>query len=200
MMVKPVQILLRVRGLFVDLIRSRNGNAATEFAIILPMMLTLFFGTVETSSGVAVDRKVTLVARTLSDLVSQSMSVSDADLANFLTTGKAILTPYPTTPLKSTITQLYVDPTTKVARVIWSKGSVPRGAGTVAIPPALQIGGTYLIWAEVNYDYVPIVGYILRTSLPLEDSTYTRPRQSECVIYPTPSSGVLSNCPTQYTN
>ena len=39
---------------------------------IVPIMLTLFFGVVEFSSGVAVDRKVTLVARTLSDLTSQS--------------------------------------------------------------------------------------------------------------------------------
>ena len=35
-------------------------------------MLVMFFGTVEFSSGVAVDRKVTLMARTLSDLTSQS--------------------------------------------------------------------------------------------------------------------------------
>ena len=34
-------------------------------------MLVLFFGTLEFSSGVAVDRKVTLVARTLSDLTTQ---------------------------------------------------------------------------------------------------------------------------------
>src|SRR5258706_4146867 len=117
-MVIPVKIVvLRMRGLFVDLIRNRNGHSATEFAMIVPLMLTLFFGTVEFSSGVAVDRKVTLVARTLSDLTSQSTSVSDTDLANFVTTGKAILSPYMTTPLNSTITELYVDPTTKVARV-----------------------------------------------------------------------------------
>ena len=46
--------------------------AAVEFALIVPLMLVLFFGTVEFSSGVAVDRKVTLVARTLSDLTSQN--------------------------------------------------------------------------------------------------------------------------------
>ena len=46
--------------------------AAIEFALIVPLMLVLFFGTVEFSSGVAVDRKVTLMARTLSDLTSQN--------------------------------------------------------------------------------------------------------------------------------
>ena len=44
----------------------------TLFAFIVPLMLVMFFGTVEFSSAVAVDRKVTLIARTLSDLTSQS--------------------------------------------------------------------------------------------------------------------------------
>ena len=48
-------------------------------------MLVMFFGTVEFSSGVAVDRKVTLMARTLSDLTSQATSVADTDLTNFFT-------------------------------------------------------------------------------------------------------------------
>src|SRR5450432_3393291 len=76
-----------------------SGIAATEFAVIVPIMLTMFFGMVEFSSGVAVDRKVTLVARTLSDLTSQSISVADTDLTNFGQTAKAILTPYQASPL-----------------------------------------------------------------------------------------------------
>src|ERR1700682_582768 len=78
----------------VDMFRDRSGIAATEFAVIVPIMLVMFFGTVEFSSGVAVDRKVTLVARTLSDLTSQSISVGDSDMTNFSTASYAILTPY----------------------------------------------------------------------------------------------------------
>ena len=63
---------------------DRSGIAATEFAVIVPIMLVMFFGTVEFSSGVAVDRKVTLMARTLSDLTSQSTAVDDTDLDRFL--------------------------------------------------------------------------------------------------------------------
>src|SRR6266581_5127871 len=81
-----------------DLARDRSGIAATEFAMIVPLMLVLFFGTVEFSSGVAVDRKVTLMARTLSDLTSQNISVTDAQLTNFFAAATGILTPYPSTP------------------------------------------------------------------------------------------------------
>ena len=69
-----------------DLARDRRGIAATEFAVIVPLMLVMFFGTVEFSSGVAVDRKVTLIARTLSDLTSQALNnVNDAYLQNVFT-------------------------------------------------------------------------------------------------------------------
>jgi Flp pilus assembly protein TadG len=189
------KITLRAGGLVNDC----RGIAAVEFAVIVPVMLLMFFGVVEFSSGVAVYRKVTLVARTLSDLVSQSTTVQDTDLTNAGQTAKAMLTPYAAAPLKSSITELYVDPTTKVATVQWSKaltidssGNVTFGAAThapkdvVAIPPALQVGGTYLIWSEVSYVYVPAVGYVMaKAGVTLSDFTYTRPRQSACVMYGT---------------
>src|SRR5450631_413683 len=82
-----------------------RGIAATEFAVIVPIMLVMFFGTVELSSGIAVDRKVTLMARTLSDLTSQSTSVGDTDMTNFFAASAAIMTPYSATPTKSTISE-----------------------------------------------------------------------------------------------
>src|SRR5436309_16019733 len=102
---------------------DRRGVAATEFVMIVPLMLTMFFGMVEFSSGVAVDRKVTLVARTLSDLTSQSTTVADSDLNNFFAASVAIFAPYSAQPTQATLTELYVDPTTHKARVQWSKAS-----------------------------------------------------------------------------
>src|SRR6187431_3085594 len=122
-------IWLRIRRTAARMFVDRSGIAATEFAVIVPVMLVMFFGTVEFSSGVAVDRKVTLMARTLSDLTSQSTSVTDADLTNFFAAGKGIMTPYSPTPTESTITELYVDPSTLAARVQWSQGAAPHSAG-----------------------------------------------------------------------
>jgi Flp pilus assembly protein TadG len=189
----PMQKMwLRARGLIGGLVRDNGASAAVEFAFIVPIMLALYFGVLEFSSGIAVDRKVTLVARTLSDLTSQSTTVTDTDLTNFTATGRAIMTPYSTTPLNSTVSELYVDPTTLTAKVKWSKGSSPRGLNTtVSIPASLQIGGTYLIYSEVNYKYVPTIGYVMATAgVTLTDFTFTRPRQSTCVLYGT------TNCPT----
>jgi Flp pilus assembly protein TadG len=190
---------LRLRRCAVGLAGDCRGVAATEFVMIVPLMLTMFFGVVEFSSGVAVDRKVTLVARTLSDLTSQSTSVTDSDLSNFFAASVGILTPYTASPTQSTITELYVDPTSHQAKVQWSKASTFNSSGTVVlgtsshsqgdvitIPAALKVDGTYLIWSEVSYKYVPAVGYLMaKAGVTLSDLTYTRPRQSSCVMYKT---------------
>jgi Flp pilus assembly protein TadG len=177
---------------FAALWRDRSGVAATEFAMVLPIMLVAFFGTVEFCSGVAVDRKVTIMARTLSDLTSQNTSVVDTQITNIFNASTSIMYPYSAAPVQSTISELYVDPNTLQARVEWSKGSNPRALySAVPIPAALQVGGTYLIYSEVGYQYVPTVGWVMaKTGIALSDVSYTRPRQSLCVLYGT------TVCPT----
>jgi Flp pilus assembly protein TadG len=185
--------VFRINDLFSRLRRDERGIAATEFAVIVPLMLLMFFGTVEMSSGVAVDRKVTLIARTLSDLTSQSTTVVDADMTNFFNASGLIMWPYSSTPIQATVTQLYINPTTLKATVQWSKGNAPRTNGSqVVIPSALAVAGTYLIFSEVSYLYVPTIGYVMsKTGVTLRDVNYTRPRQSTCVLYGTASCTTL---------
>jgi Flp pilus assembly protein TadG len=196
---KPMSISkmwLRVRRSADGLLRDHSGIAATEFAVIVPIMLVMFFGTVEFSSAVAIDRKITLMARTLANLTSQGLSVNDAAIANFRAASGAIMTPYsgPLYPApNTTVSELYIDPATGVARVQWSQGSQPRTVGTpVAIPASLIsldaqgkiIPQQYLIFSEANFLYTPTVGYVMTSGVSLSDVAYTRPRQSICVFYP----------------
>ncbi len=180
------------------LLQDCRGIAATEFAVIVPIMLVMFFGTVEFSSGVAVDRKVTLVARTLSDLTSQGATATDSTLGNSFAAANAIFYPYPATPSAATITELYVDSRTLQVKVVWSRSATISPAGTVVlgtghscsviptIPSALAVGGTYLIWSEVSYLYKPTIGYVMaKAGITLSDVAYTRPRQSIDVPYTT---------------
>jgi Flp pilus assembly protein TadG len=191
-----------------DLARDRSAIAATEFAVIVPIMLVMFFGTVEFSSAVAVDRKVTLVARTLADLTSQALnSVTDNYLQNVFTASIAITTPYSATPTKAQISEIYVD-SSRVAKIQWSKAATIGTAATqatlatsthnagdiVTIPPALQVPQTYLIFSEVSYLYTPTVGYVMgKSGVTMSDVAYTRPRQNTCITY---NNVPASTCPT----
>lgn len=193
------RIVSRSRRLIVRFSRDSRGLAAVEFAFVVPLMLVLLFGMIDTSSGVAIDRKVTLTARSLSDLVSQGTNVSQTDLKNFFALGGAIMAPYSVTSANMTqkITQLAVDGSKNV-KVSWSYSATVNnniatvtngyspGATVTTVPANLLVANTYLIWSEVSYNYTPITGYLMGTAaIPLSDQTYTRPRQSDCVFYGT---------------
>lgn len=181
-------IWLRIRRRALDLPRNNSGLAAIEFAMIFPLMGMMLLGTYEFSAGVAIDRKVTIMARTLSDLTSQNTTVTDAQFTNFFNAGKAIMTPYASAPVEGTITELYINPATLKARVQWSKGVAARSPGDIVeIPDALKVGGTYLIFSEVKYKYVPSVSWFINkvNGITLSDFAYTRPRQGLCVMYNT---------------
>jgi Flp pilus assembly protein TadG len=193
---KPVlsELLGSLRPAAARLGRDKRGNAAIEFAVIVPLMLTMFFGTVEFSSGVAVQRKVSMAAQELADMTARNKTVADTDITNFFNIGNAVLTPYSSTPLMATITQIYIDPATGIARSQWSKGSTARLDGsTVPVPANLVardsttnaiLPDQYLIFAETSYLFQPAVGYIMaKAGVNLSDKIYMRPRLQTCVYY-----------------
>jgi Flp pilus assembly protein TadG len=213
------RIGFRILRSALDMFRDRRGIAATEFAVIVPVMLVMFFGVVEFSSGVAVDRKVTLVARTASDLTSQAPSsapqatyaaVTDSYLQNVFNAGALIFKPYtPTTPANARVSEIYID-STGVAKIQWSKAATITGTGatlttssrnpgdtvTSLVPAALLVKQTYLIFSEVSYLYTPAVGYVMAPAgVTLSDVAYTRPRQVVCVTYNNLPALTNGTCP-----
>lgn len=168
------------------LVHDQRGVSAVEFALILPLMLTLYLGTVEVSDGVALDRKVMLSARSVADMVAQAATVSCSDTSDILTAATSITEPYDPTPLKVTVSELQIDPQLNVT-VVWSdsKNVNPHSPGDVitTLPAGLKVANTYLIWGEVQYAYKPVIGYVLTGTFTLHEQIYMRPRQSASVTH-----------------
>ena len=166
-----------------QLYRDCKGVVAVEFAAVLPLMLTMFLGAVELSNGVAIDRKVTLTVRTVTDLVSQSAVISNADMTNILNAAAKVMMPYPDTPMKIKVSAVDIanDGSAKVA---WgdSLNAAKRSTGSaVTLPAALAVPNTQLIFGEIEYSYAPPVGYAMVGSINLNENFYVRPRQSSTV-------------------
>lgn len=190
-----------------DFVADKRALAATEFAVIVPLMLVMFFGTIEFSSAVAIDRKVTMIARTLSDLTSQSTEVDTPAMQDTFTASISMIMPYDATLVNGTVVQIKID-ASSVAKIQWSKSATIANGATQAavteappslapdttvtsmIPSTLLIPSTYLIFSQVSYVYTPSVKFVLKSGITLSDVSYTRPRQVTCVPY----TGVKSPC------
>jgi len=172
--------------------RDRRGVSAIEFALIAPLMVALYLGCVELSDGIAVDRKVSLTAAALANLVSESTSLTSNDMTNVFDAASAIIQPYAASNMKMTVSCLSIDASQNVTTkwTATSNGGVTGGTGTV--PTDLLIANTQLIQAQVSYAYKPIVGYTISGTLTLSDQMYMMPRISAASY--TDASNVTNSC------
>jgi Flp pilus assembly protein TadG len=174
-MMNPISRSESLRGL----LRDKRGVSAVEFALVLPIMISLYLGLGEIATGVGIDRKVALTARALSDLCSQATStISNSEMSNILDATTSVMAPYSTTPLKVVVTAINIDSSGK-ATVGWSdtRGGTARAVGsTVTIPSALAIPSTQLILSEVTYGYQPAIGFTITGTLTLSEKLYMSPR------------------------
>jgi Flp pilus assembly protein TadG len=163
--------------------RDQRGISAVEFAMVLPLMVTLYLGVVEVSQGVAAQRKVTLTARTIADIASQYTTVKNADMTNMMNAASSVLAPFNVGQLKVTVSAVSIDGN-GVAKIAWSdtlNGTARAVDATVTVPPALNVNNTQLIWSEVTYAYTPNIGTVITGTLNLFDQIYMRPRLSDTV-------------------
>jgi len=163
--------------------KEQRGLAAIEFAMLLPMMITLYVGSVELSTGTAIHRKVTIAAHTIADLSSQFTTIADSDMTNILNAATDIIYPYPSANLQAVVSELSINAQGQ-ATVVWSdtlNGTARLVGSTVTIPSNLAVPNTSLLLGETAYNYTPSYGYAVTGTLTLSDQIYMQPRQSNSV-------------------
>ena len=162
--------------------RDRSGVAAVEFALLLPVMLTLYFGVAEIANALMVNRKVTALNRTLADLTAQTGSISDGDMSNIFDAAQTVMMPYTDVGPGMVVASIVIDDT-GLARVCWSSQrnatALGRGA-TVTIPAEMRIPSTSLIMARTTYRFTPVIGHLITGPITLGDRPLNmRPRNGK---------------------
>ncbi len=172
-------------GTWARMMRSREGVAALEFAIILPVMLLLVMGGFEYSRVLAVSRKVTITTRALADLTTHYSSMTDADLATVMAASAQVFAPYSTTPMQITVSEVYVS-AAGIATVVWSKATNTTAltpTQIVFLPAGIAQPNSYIVWTQVTYVYTPVVPYALTQNLTMADQLFMTPRRSASIAY-----------------
>jgi Flp pilus assembly protein TadG len=180
------------RNPFRRFIRDAKAVAAVEFALILPLLVLLYFGTTEAASLYTVDRRVATVASTMADLISRERGcITTAKLNSYFAAATGIMRPYSTGALKQVVTFLAVNKTTGAVSVKWSKpygtGAEARDTGSTNVlanattaPRINNLARTkgWLVAAEIQYPYEPLYGVVIKT-INLGHTEYFLPRYEE---------------------
>lgn len=150
--------------------KAREGVAAVEFALILPIMVTLFVGAVELSQAVTVDRRVTQVANTTGDLIARAeKGIPTSEINDIMLVGKYLMKPYKQENINITITAVMSSSSDATqGNVSWkctyagtdaAANCVCYNPGTqpYTIKPGLTGTSDTVIVSEAKYNYVPYV-------------------------------------------
>lgn len=163
-------------------LRSEDGISAVEFALIAPLMAMIYFGCIELSLMMTLDRKVTGATAALGDLTSRTSSVANDDLADIFEATRMVMQPNDMTKSRMRITSLYED--SGQVKVAWSDGcnlTAYPADQVVTIPANLIPTNGTIIMAEIEYDYVSGIGYFFASSKTLTDKFYLRPRRVDSI-------------------
>jgi len=165
--------------------RAQSGMAAVEFAMVLPAMLALVFGSIEVTNALVCKGDVTNTASTAADLIAQETKVTDADLNNVYASLNALLYPYPPDVTQVKITSI-VDDGQGGGKVAWSKAqnATPYSVGqTMTVPAGLITSGGSVILAEVTYPYTSPFTYIIHSPITMTNAFYSHPRRVAQIPY-----------------
>jgi len=165
--------------------RAQSGMAAVEFAMVLPAMLALVFGSIEVTNALVCKGDVTSTASTAGDLIAQGTKVTDADLNNVYASLAALLYPYPTGSTQVRITSI-IDDGQGGAKVAWSKAqnTTPYSTGqSMTVPAGLIQSGGSVIYAEITYPYTSPFTYIIHSPITMTNTYYAHPRRVAQIPY-----------------
>lgn len=166
------------RGRLSAFAKATSGLAALEFALILPVMVLLYLGGFEVTEAFMINRKVTHATSALGDLVAQAESISDTEMSNIFDAVEAVLNPYPAEEGYMIVSGVRVD-SDGVAKVVWSDARFATAypVGTeIDLPLSVTQANTFVVFAEVHYNYTPEFGHTLTGVVDLHDEFYLRPR------------------------
>jgi Flp pilus assembly protein TadG len=180
--------------------RDRRGVAAIEFAFIVPVLLIMYFITMEASQAIETSKKVSRIGSMVADLVTQQQTVVKADLDAIMKIGTSTLQPYNRSLPTIIITAIQItDEASPKVQVAWSRKlagttySADAAKGnTTTVPATLKIRNTFLIRVESDLGYQPIIAWTASNAKPLGltsafsnismgETYYLRPRRSPTI-------------------
>ena len=167
--------------------RDDRAVAAVELALVMPFLITLYFGSMEAAALFTADRRINTISSTMGDLVAQwdddDGAIPVSTMNDYFGAAQTLIYPMSTTGLKQVVTcvQVLADGTTKV---VWSKGYNGGTPRVVNQPyPLVQTSqmdivarGKYIIAAETYYSYRPLMAQVFNQTYSLYHENLYMPR------------------------
>lgn len=173
--------------------RRRDGIAATELALIAPMLMLLFLGGAEVALLVRTHYQAAQMASTVADVVARYEMVTSADIAAIMGVSAQVMGVASFDPAGTVILSSVATDANAAATVAWQciggeLGETSRigAAGKAAsLPGSLVLeADDNVIVAEVFYRYTPLLGWFTPETTLVYKTALFRPRLGSLTTAP----------------
>ena len=174
-----------MQGLITRLWRDRRGVAASEFALMLPILVMFGAGTIEYSRLILLTQKLQSGSFILADLTARDRTLSEDQLDNIFLAIDNVIQPFEFAANgRAIVTSIGVDadddPVVKWQRsgsgTLVATSSLGAPGAKAALPTGLDIkAGETIIAAEVYFEFKPIFGIGLAPRV-IRREAYYKPR------------------------
>lgn len=167
--------------------RNEDGLAAIEFAILAPLLISMYFGLAEIASAVAMDRSVSHATNVIGDLASQTSNVDKTDLEDVLSATLRVMNVENVSGATVQLDSWARDSDGKNTLI----GSAVMNSGSAALPsfdPAevddsMMNENSGILVARIAYNYSPLKLMYLKQDITMSDTFILKPRRSSEVTF-----------------
>ena len=174
---------------------KRRGLAAMEFALTLPIWVTLLLGICDGSYFMLINQRADRIAYTVTDIVTQYQTISRANLNDIVLAASQIMQPISFGSGGTIIVTSVYKPAGQLPTICWQYsggGSLAKNSligatgGTPTLPNGLTLNDNdNVIIAEVFYNFSPLFinSGLISSSLIYRNAVY-KPRLSQLTQTP----------------
>lgn len=177
-----VEIAPRRRGRR-QFLAATDGIAAVEFALLLPLLLLVLFGTIELGTAIVIKSKLRTAASTVAEIANQYTIIQNSDMSGILGAAAAIITPYSVSNTSVVISEITINNKGN-ASVTWSdalNGNARTTGSSITVPSGVAVANTVLLLGEVSYRYTPAFGYAMTGAMTMNETLYAMPRSGAAI-------------------
>lgn len=172
-------------------LRCSRGVVAIEFAAMVPVLALMLIGVFEVTRYMIAIQKVDRIAVAMADYVSQTQTITQAELNDLFTAVSNISSPVSFDSGIVIVSSIYKTSDTTPAQVVWQR----QGAGTLSTPSHLGAQGDNatlpagmtlvalegMVAAEAIMDFEPVLFQDFVAPIRIYRTAFYRPRKSNQV-------------------
>ena len=175
-----------IRAIWACCRQGQAGSVAVEFAVVVPVLLTIYLGGVDATEALTTYRKLGETTVELANVAAQYNSMSASDVSTVMNASAQIMEPYASASLQITLSEISTDANNNPS-VVWSQafhgGAALQAGANVSLPAGLATANTYYILVQTTYPFQPITGFTFTKPITMSNRVVMLPRQSPSIPY-----------------